>query len=325
MTDSLLIALSRRRSVTWQRFKFCVSSIVDALPESPLGYEDATYPYANEFNALAAVGHVVGNFSSHPYRVHIAPRVLARLPTRDMRAVLVGHRLVDTESQLREACELAGASLISSSVGDSPLKPQQLVVIASSEDILADVADYVGAIYNPVPPSWQLLHLAGTVQAYKEELQWRPQSFPHNWPRRYFDRVLKSFTSAVPEGQAEELVEITNPSTNQHSYVITRNIPSLQMAAVERDLAKYSTLSPDHGAVLYYRRNEDLLVPAKMQLPALLHTAMGLCSGIPPRVGRVTGVDSALTDKWYSVYPCVPFVFAQLVASKLNQSLAIDN
>jgi hypothetical protein len=290
MSDDLLIALSRRGEVTWPTFRYYAQDLTSRQERAEQAEAIAHHELITP-KVLESLGHVTVDFSAGAGTIHVAPRVLARLPVAvPPRAVLVGHRLADTEHELQKACAARRGVTLSTENGDNdlPLAPRRLLVEAEAEADLVSVARSVEARYSPEPAAWRVLQYAGTIDQFRARLRWLPQR-PPNWGRREFTPNLVAFREpAVGSIPCDGLGEYLDPQTGRSRYYLCRSNPTVETVEVDRDWGRYLVLAAANRSVLLFTDAEEVAVPLGALLPAPYATGLALCRGYAPYRARVS-------------------------------------
>jgi hypothetical protein len=317
MADELLHVLSQRRELSWPAFRRFVEELADREEALSDGPSRATIT----LHALKALGHLSVSFADGAGRVAAAPRVLVRLPCLgEPTAVLTGHRLPDTEEQLRRACaSLPRTGLISEDQdAEMPLLPRRLLVTARTTDQLAEIAHRAAARFTPEPAAWRLLQYACSLEEWLGRLDWGERKSPR-WPHRCFDPQRLAFVdNGDPDGDG--LHAFTEPDTGLAHYWLRRGLLAVR---VDRDWGRWAV---SRGRLsLGYTCTGEVAVPGGALLPGLFSCALATCSGFAPAYLLQVMSQCRPDLRGWLVYGGVPRLIAQGVADKLGQTLTLLN
>lgn len=322
--DRLLYVLSAARTCTWSAFKRAFVNLALRDFDRRLGHDGAlSMGRLRTVNTLQALGHCDIDWSDNPARLSVGRPMLTRLPVRGLpQAALSGARFEDTIERLRTESKRRGLGI---SVGVDvhpaapPLVPCRVALEADTDEHLRSLAEATGFGYSPTPPSWTILHFAGSIAEYMQTCSWE-QVRELGWERKTFDRGRLFFVPGDLKLAGSELKSYSDPvrGTSVH-----RLWDGDQSANVDRDWGRYEILRRHARSVLVYDvRHCRLAVPSTVPLPKLLARAAGLCSGYAP--GRIFGANLPLDcgpSLVFDVYRGVPQGTAERIAEKVGQSM----
>ena len=335
-SDRLLYVLSARGQMSWPAFKKIFDELHIQQNAAPGDSErESRFARWQTVTVLDALAHCDFSFGESGGRVYVAPPVLARLPRAGLpQAVLCGARSPTTHGQVEAACDANGASLEweappASSQREVTLVPPRVAMQATTESELKAVARQLGVHYEEQPPSWKLLHRAGSLDEMLACCRPLPANDLQGWRRKEFNAStlrIREGLRATPDFADEtanaRLVCYTHPRTQASRNYLARNGEFLP---VDIDWGRYGVLRNEGCDVLVYdERSFRLAVPADAPLPRLLARSLALCSGHAPRfLPSQAALWNSPELRGFNVYRWIPPQIAERVAAKLGQRLSM--
>jgi hypothetical protein len=321
--DRLLYAISAKQEMGWPVFKRTFELLcTHHLTEKNL--EDMKFARYETARVLDALGHVEVDFGSSA-RLYAAPPALALLPSSGLPvAVLAGARAPNTIDLLSARLERTGGKFqldIRLQRDESKRFPARIAVTGESVEDLARFASEAGLAFQEAPASWKILNFAGSLGDYLSGCEWL-HTDRLSWDERTFD-VQELRFSPTRSDSGLLLIRYIHPSRQYPLYYLWRGI---EAARVDPDWGRFAALKEAGRNILHYDHSASaVFLPATVPLPKLLARALCLCSGlVPPLISGSARVDSTSISPLFKVYPNVPYEFAQIVATKLDQSLITD-
>lgn len=251
---------------------------------------DVAYEAVAAMDALAHCDQAGGIIFS-------APATFAILPTPGMfRAVHCGVRNTSTVDEIKAACAMRPRDLaFEVVVGPSAFTPSQLIVQATSIDVLSDLARSLGVALPSAPVAFQLLSIAGSVEEYLQGLQWKSQPEP-NWTRTDFNATAMMFGKPTEHNGGIRLSRYWNERRHRVEYLIWRGADS---ASVDPSWGRFAVLSAHSiTAIQVSEKYFTFSVPTVLPLPPVISRALTLCAGSAPDIGTIRDRRS---------YPCTTY------------------
>jgi hypothetical protein len=214
-----------------------------------------------------------------PNAWQIAPPVLAGLPRdRDSAAVLCGARTPKLLASLAAACSAAGTRLSATDYGD---RPASVMVVAASQELLADAAARAGVLLQ-TDAALRILACTPSVRL---------------WPRTPCPMVqgrvetVRRFSSSkmhwVPSTLAEAAAASAGFFRIQRDWDWVSIIKSsAKDAALIDDRAGRMAAASKCKVVRWTADSRTLSLPAQLYPPGIMARGMALCSGVLPRFDR---------------------------------------
>lgn len=308
--DTVLYAVSSRRSVPWSSFKLAVDA---AFSPSHQPATQTRYLRSD----VAALGDSLGHWDIAPdgqdsIRICVAPPVLARLPWPGPPcAILCGSRSPDTVLDVAAANRSSGKTIARAVPQQTlhPYAPSRIEVRSSAGGDLGALAAQLGITYAEEPPAWALASACSTLTGYLASLEWDADD-QLDWPRRDFDPGRLAYGPPQQNNTPLRLSMYEHPRGWTGFDRLRRDG---KVARIDRAWARYAVLASAGIRVLRYNhRAGTVTVPRRVPLPRLVARSLALCSGQPPAVTPEGGLD-------HLVYSAVPQSVFDVIATKLGQ------
>lgn len=320
-SDRILYVISARTELSWTSLRDLFDHFyVEDRVGHDIDFRELSGERRATFRALDALAHC--DIDMHDGRAFVGPMVLARLPAAGLPScALIGARSAQFVEFLLKLAKQCGTD-VRASIQDQPrglpLVPSRILVEAAYVEQLDGLAKQLKINFSTNPPSWALVHFAGSIESYMASLKWTPGS-ELGLDRKDFIPSSLRF-SATPTTTPFRLSSYLDRVRTQHIHLLWRNN---QWARVDRDWGRYCILRETAVNVLLYDdRTLKLAVPGSAPLPRLLARAAALCSGYAARFVSKDSVFFATPETWgFNIFSDVPEQIAVIIASKLGQEL----
>lgn len=312
--EKALIALSCKQEISWLSFRRLTDQLIAESGNEGLANGTVNYRPYRLLRLLDSLGHCDYSFSSKNRRVVIAPPMAVRLPLAGApQAVLAGARSGTTHHELKQLlAQFDDATVEIHADQSNRLAPPRILISSTSSESLETIAEQFGVHYSSAPPAWTILSLAGSIDQYRETLNWEPVA-NLGWPCRTFDSDTGRFLFES-DAHSCDLVSYTNPTNNARVHFYRKKDIE---AEIDRDWGRYLVLQDLGKSVVRYDERKAILgVRASCPLPRLYARGLTLCSGYASFVQKE---DDGRTLWRYFRY--VPSQIAELVEQKLAQKL----
>jgi hypothetical protein len=321
--DALLFIISAWRKTKWPTFVKAFDQLHarKLKGQGSIGNEPLRYLRFRAARLLVSLGHCDADFRDENRYIIVAPAVLSSLPTPGLpRAVLCGARSPETTVVLRKACVKIGKAIrleIKSQDNSAPFAPSRIEFEGESNEVLHHLAEELRIPYMPIPPSWAVAKVSGSLLEYLESLQFAQQK-EVNWDREDFDPECLRFSPPSLESEGLRLSRYHDPVRLQWIYRLWQG----QMnAAVDPSWGRFAILQAAGRQVLRYNNTTGVVaVPRGTPLPPLLSRSLALCSGYAPQFVNPSAVEGHTAERFrFEFYIGVPVDVLALVASKVGQ------
>lgn len=265
---------------------------------------------------MEELGHCEVDYEQR--RIYCCEPSLVFLPGAGMRrAVLSGGRVPELIVELKTISDNNLSVEISHQLFGKIPFTFQVIIEASSQEVLTQVGRKLGILVNDKAPfSWLLAHASGSIDEYEHTLSFESCS-ELNWFSRTFDTGSACFKTKTLTNVTSKVIEYTNPANQQKLYRFVRED---KMANVDREWGRYLALKYNNVDVLIFNEKTNLLaIPAFVPLPRLLARATAMCSGKIPK--RAVLQLRSSTSMPYDIYDGVTRTIALLIAKKVGQNL----
>jgi hypothetical protein len=315
--DHLLYSLSAWDETPWSRYLRAFDELFSLAATDHSGQTAGlALERRRALLVLAALGHLERGPNGS---IVAAPATLAELPAPgSVRAVLCGRRSPTAVAEIRDAARSLSTEIRvreSSQAARSRYAPSRVEVVAPSADLLASLAGSLGIIFSGVPVAWTLSELAGTLDTYIADLEWRPEP-ELDWERNDFcvDDVRMKPAGRASSGSLR-LSRYTNPVTSE---AVVRLWRAGEAADVDLSWGRFALLKEAGRRVVEYEpRSFVLAEPWGAPLPPLLARALTLCSG--EAASEVPPPEKVGSQGSYQ-YAGVPPDVADIVLAKTGQA-----
>jgi hypothetical protein len=321
--DALLFIISAWRKTRWPTF----GKAFDQIHTRKLKRQGSTdseplrYLRFRAARLLVSLGHCDADFRDENRHLIVAPAMLAALPAPGLpRAILCGARSPETTVVLRKACAKIGQAVrleIRSQENRAPFAPSRIEIESESNEALHLLAAELRIPYIPIPPSWAVTKVSGSLLEYLESLQFSQQQ-EVNWEREDYDPERLKFTPSSRESDGLRLSRYHDPVRLQWIYRLWQR----QMSAeVDPSWGRFAILQAAGQQVLHYDNTTGVVaVPRGTPLPSLLSRALTLCSGYAPQFVNRSAVVAHSPERFgFEFYIGVPPDVLAIVASKVGQ------
>ncbi|MGH8428213.1 MAG: hypothetical protein ACRES7_09575 [Gammaproteobacteria bacterium] len=268
--------------------------------------------------SLESLAHCDSDLSSASALIIRAPASLVRLPLGGLpQVVLAGARSERTTNDInQEAQHNSDLEICIEPQDYDAFAPLRICVRAASLPVLEEFAAAIGIPLVGGPPAWTLISCTGSIQEYRGSLRWENDD-DLNWERRDFNPSELRFMAPQPDARPM-LRSMTNPVNNTRIHFYASGT---RRAIVDRAWGRYLVMQDLDKRVLFYDPQRcKLALPATLLPPKLIERALVLCSGLTPRVEKLTE-DALIGGSRLRVYGMVPLQIASLAAEKLGQRL----
>ncbi len=325
-SDRLLYVLSAKQEMSWTAFKSAFSSLYTSIASiSDLEQQSINNKRQEVVRSLEALGHCDFDFTSN--RVYVAPPALVRLPCAGFpQAVLAGARSPQTLEQIQGICNSLGKHIKVEVQPDDALSliPRRINIQVEDIEELRKIANLLKIHFKENPAAWEILNFSGSLQDYLATRKW--SDAPEiNWQRQTFNTNFLQFHSDQDTEMNIRLSQYKNLKRNIQTYYFWRDGQSTE---IDRDWGRYAVLSALHLNILVYDKREFMMaVPIGAKLPSLLERSLTICSGYVPKYRDTIDSLAKLLPKvrGFSLFQAIPPQIAEMVATKLSQTLIIQS
>jgi hypothetical protein len=289
-------------------------------------------------NCLSELGFCETVGYGDSLEVRVARPVLARLPSRDIRALLCGARTSSFFERFRSESERLGLSLSEERAEPSKLQgflelvPSAVIVSANDADTLAALATSLDLPYQAnQPPAWLALWASPSLKEFEDfwEINSANEEVMQNVGHRFFDpetlEWIEGDSSSIAEGYA-----LGRQGYDFTLYHREGGILEIANSSSERPLdlswAKWLIIQQArHTLAAYDPQRERFAIPNWCPFPILLGRALALCSGKAAKVwpGKdCYNIAGTLRDFRLRIYESVPPIFPRLIEKILRITIA---
>jgi hypothetical protein len=266
---------------------------------------------------LDALGHC--EFDYNHRKVYVCPPQLIGVPSINLpKALLTGARSIAFIQELKKVVNNSGGNArILLHQQENPLIPSALIVEASDQQTIKNIANKMNILFNPKIIAWELINFVACID--KLALKFKEKK-PPNWDSKTFSvNQLKFTKQEVTLDDGVNLVEYTNPITQQYEHWLWRKTLA---AEVDRDWGRYIVLA-EHGKniIVHDKTFNKIFIPEQVPLPRLLARALTLSSGMAPKSVTFKSTENFGLGLGIRVlaYSMVPPEIVCLLTKKLSQ------
>lgn len=322
MSEELIYAMSTRGSVTFEEFNSLFRMVY--APGLADQKDSMDIDIRRQFiRLLDSLGYCEFDFAAR--RVYMCDPAFALLPSYGLpKAVFAGARTPLLIKKIKEYVRNNKDKIMIQYVSQNTFEfamPAMIFIEAVGVDNIKELGEKCGiAADMDQPAAWSLASFSASLDEVIKTANFKPFA-GLTWRRRSFniDRLVFSSQESSPQ-ELMPLVEYKNPINQQSRHFIFKDGSA---AEVDRDWGRFIALSyNEKQVILYNEKLQKLITPITVPMPRLLSRAVALCTGLAPKITTILSrIGDIPSNHPVYVYPGVPKIVAELLASKLGQNI----